>query len=239
MPQTRIQTAFKPFKTHLPKWISNPIRSLLTAFLTPIFFSHKTGHFASCFKKAAVSKKGDALPWYTYPCINFLKFRNFEDKIILEFGGGQSTLWWAKKAKHVVTFEGDKKWYEKIKAKIPSNVDLHLVTMESPSACIEQINDILRSKPYSVYDVIIIDGLYRYEIIDIARKVMPETGVIICDNAEGYRLYKGFKESDLNRVDFFGYAPGVILPHCTSIFSNSYSFIFSSKHPIPVIANEE
>ncbi len=187
---------------------------------------------------AAVSRKGEPLPWYTYSCLDFLKNRSYADKIILEFGGGQSTLWWAKRAKHVVTLEGDEAWYTKIKKSMPANVDLHYVSLESPSVCIAQVDEVLRSKPYPTYDVIIIDGLYRYEMIDIARRLMAENGMIICDNAEGYGFYDGFKESGLNRVDFFGNVPGVILPHATSIFFKSTSFAFSSKHPIPVIAKE-
>ncbi|MEX0998939.1 MAG: hypothetical protein WD000_03135, partial [Thermodesulfobacteriota bacterium] len=88
------------------------------------------------------------------------------------------------------------------------------------------------------YDVIIIDGLFRYEMIEIALTLMKDDGMIICDNAEGYGFYEGFKKSGLNRVDFFGNAPGVVLPHATSIFFKSSSFTFSSTHPIPVLAKE-
>ena len=187
----------------------------------------------------AVSKYGKPLPWYTYPSIDFLKYRNFDGKIILEFGGGQSTLWWAKRAKHVVTIEGDKKWYEKIRDKMPDNVHLHHASIENREINVAQVNDVLESEEYSTYDVIVIDGLYRYEMITIAIRLMAEDGIIICDNAEGYGFYEGFKETTLNRVDFFGNAPGVVLPHCTSIYFNSSSFVFSSKHPIPILATEK
>jgi len=188
---------------------------------------------------AAVSKNGQPLPWYTYPCIDLLKYRNYEDKIILEFGGGQSTLWWAGKAKYVVTLEGDKEWYEKIKGQMPGNVDLCYVSMESKETNVYEVKYTLETKQYSKYDVIIIDGLYRYEMIEIALSRLADDGIIVCDDAEGYGFYEGFKESGLCRVDFFGNAPGVVLPHATSIyFRPSSSFVFDAKYPIPVIAKE-
>jgi hypothetical protein len=238
MTQTWIQKAFRPLKTYLPGWISSPIRNLATALLTPILFSWRSGHFRSSFKMAAVSKTGDPLPWYTYPCIDFLRFRSYEDKTVLEFGAGQSTRWWAQKAKRVIAFEGDEAWHQKVKASVPTNVELHLVPMDSPSACLGAIHRILRSQSDPRFDVVVIDGLWRYELIEIAARVVTDMGIIICDNAESYGIYEGFKDRNFHRVDFFGNAPGVVLSHCTSIFFRSDSFVFDPQNAIPVIAKE-
>lgn len=236
MTQTMIQKAFAPLKKFLPSWIWNPIRSVGTALIGPILFAYRTGYWLSAFKRAAVSRNNEPLPWYTYPSIDFLKYRSYEDKVVLEFGGGQSTLWWAHRAKKIVTLEGDKEWYEKIKGKMPDNVDLSYVSMESKEANICQVKEVLNNKDFDKYDVIIIDGLYRFEMIDIAINHLKEDGIIICDNAEGYGFYEGFKERGMNRVDFFGNAPGVVLPHATSIYFTATSFVFSATYPIPVIA---
>ena len=75
-------------------------------------------------------------------------------------------------------------------------------------------------------------------MIDTAAIVVTDTGIIICDNAEGYGFYEGFRGRGFHRVDFFGNAPGVVLPHCTSIFFRPGSFVFDPKYPIPVIARE-
>lgn len=215
---TNLQKGFAPFKKLLPPFLSNFIRSFCTAILTPIIFSYNTGHFKSSFKMMAVSKDGKPLPWYTYPSIDFLKSRSYKDKSVLEFGGGQSTLWWAERANSVVAIEGDNKWFERYKRIIPANVSLYKVSMESSATCVSQVKEILNKEKFKKFDVIIIDGLYRFEMIEIAIKFMSDDGVIICDNSEGYGFYEGFKNSGLQRVDFFGNAPGVILPHCTSVF---------------------
>jgi len=184
----------------------------------------------------AVSKEGEPLPWYTYPCIDFLKNLPFHDKTVLEFGGGQSTLWWGKRAKHVVTFEGSEQWYKMITEKAPANVELFLVSQKNLIKCTEDVNQILSSKKYPSFDIVIIDGFYRYEMIDIACKVAAEDGAIICDDSDGYKIYDGFRERSLSRVDFFGHGPCLGLPRCTSIFFKKGSFLFDPRRPIPDIS---
>jgi hypothetical protein len=234
--QTLIQKSFRPFKAYLPGFIWKPIRCACTALLTPALFSYRTGHFLSSLKMAPVSRKGEPIPWYTYPCIDFLRCRTFDEKIIVEFGGGHSTLWWSQRAKHVITFEGDKAWFEHLQKKLSSNVSLFLVSMEDRLACVKQIHNLLATLPYERYDVLIIDGLYRYEMIDIACQYVSNQGVIICDDAEGYGFHEGFVERDFCRADFFGHAPGVVLPRCTSLFFRPNAFVFDRHYPIPVIA---
>ena len=238
MSQTWIQKAFAPIKTRFPPWIAKPIRGVATAFLTPILFSYSSGHFRSSLLSKAVQKNGEPLPWYTYPSIDFLNNRSYKDKLVLEFGAGQSTLWWAKRAKRVLALEKDRTWYEKIAIAMPENVAMHMVSVASRAACISDVNRIL-GKEQCQYDVIIIDGLFRYEMTGIALRLMAEDGMIICDNAEGYGFYEAFKNSGLSRVDFYGYAPGVVLPHVTSIFFKHSSFAFRAETNISAVAIED
>lgn len=231
------QRLFAPLKQYLPQWGANAIRSLGTILLGPIMWGQRTGFFSSAWKKKAVNRDGDPIPWYTYPCIDFLSFRNFDQRTVLEFGGGQSTLWWAKRSKRVITFEGDREWYLHLKAIVPANVELHLVTAETAPICASQVTQILQQEPYC-YDVIIIDGLFRFEMIEIACRFRSDEGVIICDDSEGYGFHEGFKERGLKRIDFHGNAPGVVLPHCTSVFFNASSFIFDPLIPIQSVYTE-
>jgi hypothetical protein len=231
-----LQRAFATIKARVPPWISGPIRSATAAALTPVLFSYNSGHFRSCLKRLAVSKHGEPIPWYSYPCIEFLRHRPFQDKTILEFGGGQSTLWWATRARKVVTFEGDKSWLEKLARKVPSNVELHQVTQEDRTACVAEVEAVLQRRPDFRYDVVVIDGLWRFELIDIAVRALADEGMIICDDADGYGFHRGFMGRDLNRVDFYGQVPGGAFPHVTSIYFPRTSFGFSSSHLIPIAA---
>ncbi|MEY4942961.1 MAG: hypothetical protein RL254_1142, partial [Planctomycetota bacterium] len=80
---------------------------------------------------------------------------------MLEFGGGQSSIWWAKQAKRVLTFEGDQAWHDRIRGQMPTNVDLQLVQGDSPEARVARIQQVLAKDPAERFDVIIIDGLDR------------------------------------------------------------------------------
>lgn len=238
MTQTIFHSAFAPIKKFAPRWLSNIARSTATAFLTPLVFAHRSGHFLSSFKMAAVSRNGAPLPWFSYPCTEFLKHRNYESRTVLEFGGGQSTLWWAKRAGKVVTLEGDRRWHDRIAGRMPANVDLHLVSMESREKNVTEVEEVLASLGIETYDVIVIDGLCRHEMIDIACGRLGKDGIIICDDAEGYDFHGGFLDRGMLRVDFYGHVPGVIMPHCTAVYFKPDCFAFDAKTPICPAWNE-
>lgn len=232
MNQTIYHSVFAPIKRFAPGWLATIIRSTATAFLTPLMFSHKTGHFRSSFKRAAVTCAGSPLPWFSYPCTDFLKHRDYTGRTVLEFGGGQSTLWWAARADKVVTLEGDRGWHDRIAGTMPANVDLHLVSMETRDKNVSEVTGVLNSLDTATFDVVVIDGLYRREMIEIACARLSVDGIIICDDAEGYDYHTGFAGRGMSRVDFYGFVPGVILPHCTAVYFRPGAFVFDPDVPI-------
>jgi len=224
-----IHSTFAPVRKLFPTWLSNPVQNVVTAVLTPITTSYRTGHFRSSLKMAAVTRHGNPLPWYTYPAIDFLKDRNYAGKTVLEFGGGQSTLWWAAHAASVVTSEADRAWHDRIKSGMPPNVDLNLVPRENGKQDAFHVSNMLATKPFQHYDVVIIDGLTPADLFDIASKYVAPNGIIICDNAEGYGFYEGFKDRGFSRVDFYGNALACLF--LTAHPSSSTRRPSSSTHP--------
>jgi hypothetical protein len=220
---------FAPLKQILPARVWQPVRSVATCILTPIRFSINTGHAKSSFLMRAVDKKGDPIPWYTYPAIEFLLQRDYRDKRILEFGSGQSTLWWAARSKFVLSIEEDPQWFAEVSARVPSNVDLCQVP-----ATIEVIDKLVQSRGLK-FDVIIIDGGPRRKLVELAFQYLAPRGVIILDNAEGYGFYEEMKGRGCRRIDFVGFAPGVVLQHCTSMAFVNDCFVLSPEIPIPEI----
>ena len=94
-------------KRILPAPLWRITRACGTAVITPFRFSFRTGHWGSSLRSKAIDVSGNPLPWYTYPAIDFLAARRFDGKTVLEFGGGQSTLWWSPRTRHVTTIEAD------------------------------------------------------------------------------------------------------------------------------------
>ena len=220
-----LQRSFAPFKQLMPSPLIRIIRSVVTAFLTPAYTLYRKGHFRSSFAMLAVDRNGCPLPWYTYPCIDFLRFRDFSTKRILEFGAGQSTVWWGSVAKSVLAFEGDNNWVTELNRRVPAKVSVKLVDMSSSATCLRDIRATLKVADQLKYDIVVIDGLYRSEVVPIAMEIVSPNGAIICDNAEGYRIYEAFSSSQFRRIDFYGNAPGILLQHCTSIFFKDDCFL--------------
>ncbi len=212
----------------------NPVRSIATAILGPIGFARRTGFFRSAFAMAPVGRDGKPIPWYSYPCIDFLKSRQYLARRVLEFGGGNSTLWWASRSKEVVALESNRKWYDRIKGQMPGNVKLMYVSEDSRAINVAAVEDALREQPPGSFDVIVIDGLYRTEMIPVAIRFLSNDGVIVCDDSQGYGFYEGFRGAGFARVDFLGGVPCGVFDHATSIyFRPSSCFLLSDEWPIP------
>jgi len=227
--QTTLHRLFAPLKQILPVRVWQLARSVATCILTPIRFSINTGHAKSSFLMRAVDKKGNPIPWYTYPAIDFLLSRDYRDKSILEFGSGQSTLWWAARAKFVLSLEEDPYWFAEISKRVPRNVEIYQV----PGG-VEAVEKLVQSLGMK-FDVIIIDGGPRRKLVALSFQYLAPRGVIILDNAEGYGFYEEIRVRECRRIDFFGFAPGVVLRHCTSMAFVDDCFLLSPKIPISEI----
>jgi hypothetical protein len=232
---TIVHRAFASFRRRTPPWVWQPARAVGTALLTPAWFSMRTGHFQSSLKGRAVSSSGSALPWYTYPAIDFLANRSFDGRAVLEFGAGQSTLWWAARARRVVAFEEDGPWFQRLQPMVPGNVALHRVVDRDAATGVDVIRRRLADDGER-FDVVVIDGLFRSDLAEVALAALSPDGAIVCDNAESYGTWAAFQRPDLLRVDFTGHAPGVMLPHITSVFFRPGCFLFDHSWPIPAPA---
>jgi hypothetical protein len=209
----RLAKAVRPW---IPSFLFEPLRAVATAMITPARFSFATGHFRSSLARAAYSAEGLPIPWYTYPAIDFLAQRDFKGRDVLEFGGGQSTLWWQVRARSVLTIEGDRDWFQRIAGGTGANVSIHHVPIE-PDDCLDQIKAIITRHGTARFDIIVVDGHRRREVAGMALDYLAPGGALILDDAEGYDFYEVLRARPCRRVDFYGFAPGVSLRHCTSL----------------------
>ena len=92
----------------LNKIIRNiPPRSLGHALACLKILEFDYGHFLSTIQYSSVDKDNNPIPWYTYPAIEYLKQLDFSEKSIFEYGSGNSTIFWSKVAKSVISVEND------------------------------------------------------------------------------------------------------------------------------------
>ena len=209
------------------------VRRIGTAFLTPVKFSIKTGHFKSSIARRSLDAAGRPIPWYTFSAIDFLSNVDFSEQAILEFGGGQSTFWWAQRAASVFSIDDNPAWFNYVNAKVQKlpNVEFYLC---------EDMAEYAKKPLGRRFDLIIIDGGDRLLCAGTALEVINEGGAVMLDNSEGYwggdeqksyPIVELFQRAGFMRVDFYGFAPGVIKPHCTSIFFKDRARIFENLKP--------
>lgn len=222
------QDVYGVLRRLLSRALAAAIRSAATALLTPLHYSYQSGHFRSSIVGRAVDKVGAPLPWLTYPAIHLLRAKRFETRDVLEFGGGQSTLWWSERARIVCTLEDDVAWVDRLRSRVPANVDLHLVS-RSLGGCAEILGD-------RRFNVIVIDGLDRVAAARMALSLVKSDGCVVLDNSEGrwapgdsHPIIDFFRGHGFQRVDLYGHCPAVILPHCTSVFFETRCFLFEGS----------
>lgn len=131
----------------------------------------------------------------------------------------------------VVAFEADRDWFTRLHKVVPETVDLRFTTIASEAECVRDVRAQLAAVTQQQFDVIVVDGLWRHELIQVALERRAPHGVIVFDDAEGYGIFERMKDAGLRRIDFFGFAPGVILPRCTSIYFAD-SDLFDATVPV-------
>jgi hypothetical protein len=180
-------------------------------------FFFESGWLQSLISSRPVNQYGEAIPWFTYPAIDFLDGFNKENWAVFEWGSGNSTIWWSKHVKKVIAVEDDTEWYNEVKNKISSNVEY--------SCCVNnEYYEKIREFDDGCFDVIVIDGAYRNECAAESINKINKDGLIIFDNSDGVDFKEAqllFMENDFFRVDFWGLIPSYAYKNCTSIFSKS------------------
>lgn len=119
----------------------------------------------------------------------FLKKYVNKDSIILEWGSGESTLFFSNICKHIVSIEHDENWFNKIKQKYKNYNNLDLI-LKTPNidyidgiddGSLEQFLDYIKA-PCSFnfeYNLILIDGRARVECAKILKNLNISENCII------------------------------------------------------------
>ncbi len=224
-------------RLYLPDKAFTLVKRLGTAVLTPFVFSIATGHFRSALCGRAVDRHGNPLPWYSYPMIEFLASKDFHNRRVLEWGAGQSTLWWAGRAAEIVSFEDELEWYERLCSQgLSERVKLYYVPT-STEGCERWIEN--------TFDVIVIDGLNRQMAAEKSINWLSSDGALLLDNSDGYWGKPGtypiidlFRNAGFYRLDFYGFYPSWISVGVTSLFFKDRCFLLEGKeNPVPKLVS--
>jgi hypothetical protein len=181
------------------------------------------GHRRTELERAAIWSDGTPIPWMTYPAISYLNQIDFSQKQVFEYGAGNSTLFWARRARRVISVEHDPAWYENVRSQNTPNAEISLA---SGYAYVEAI------KKDAPHDVIVVDGRWRFDCTMNCLGYLAPGGMVILDNSERHPPLTAFlREHDLIQVDMIGHGPQNKYIWCTSIFLTR-TFAFPSAKAI-------
>jgi len=110
------------------------------------------------------------LPRLNVQTVEFLKKIITSKSLVFETGSGNSTIWFGKQAKKVVSLESNKGWYERVqefrRKENLQNVKLYF----DPNYPKKQFKEILESEDIIEYDIVLHDGPFTAGLTSAVRR---------------------------------------------------------------------
>jgi precorrin-6B methylase 2 len=164
------------------------------------------------------------VPWWTYSAIKAIEKYISQlpsPPVVFEYGSGASTIWLAKRSRHVTSFEHDVHWYQQLEHNLSPFSNITLVLKEpnhdlSDPQYLSQKIKTTNFKSYVTgiadfsqqYDIIVIDGRCREKCLEYCIPFLKPRGIIIFDNSNRKRYQQALLHSPLQRQSFYGLVPG-------------------------------
>jgi hypothetical protein len=175
------------------------------------YLEESLGGYRSRMSKLPFDKNNDPLPWYTYPAIAFFDQLDFTGCHVFEYGSGNSSKFWSGRSLSVTSVEISHDWYQTVLKNLSPNNSL----IYAPSVK-EYVTSINKNSHH--YDVIVVDGSFRFDCAGEAVKKLSQGGIIILDNSDWYpSTARYLRDRGFCQVDFIGAGPLNSYAWCTSI----------------------
>jgi SAM-dependent methyltransferase len=155
---------------------------------------------------------GEAIPWYTYPAIEFIRTLDLADARVFEYGCGNSSIFWAARVHEVFAVESDTKWARVVRGfGVPNLAVMEADDKDSYVAAPIQVG--------GTFDIVVIDGKHRRACVDVACQVIKDSGIVIFDNADWYPdACAELRARGWFQIDFSGLGPITPFPWTTAVF---------------------
>jgi len=135
------------------------------------------------------------IPWFSYAAIDYLETYLKPGMKVFEFGSGGSTLFFAKRTKHVSAVENDPEWFERVTQRLNEksihNVEIQLRPFDVKNPGDFERSDYLKALPAEKFDVIVVDGAEEWTQVrpicfQHAERQINPGGIIIVDDSWRY-----------------------------------------------------
>jgi hypothetical protein len=121
------------------------------------------------------------VPWLGYRAVRRLRSIVQPDSLVLEFGSGMSSLFFARRCARLVSIESNAAWYDAMNKRFASerltNIDYRLRDSGEDYVSLEDLPD--RS-----FDLVVNDGIARDQVSKVALRKVKLGGYIFLDNSD-------------------------------------------------------
>jgi hypothetical protein len=125
--------------------------------------------------------KNELIPLLTYDFLNYFKKYNLKNKICVEIGSGDSTVYWSNYFKKIISYENNLNYFNDVKEKTKNILNVEVLKYEK-----NIFNDINFKKNIYEADIIIIDNnpnyLNRKDFCVFAKENKKKESMIVLDN---------------------------------------------------------
>lgn len=115
------------------------------------------------------TESGLIMPWYTLPCLQWLKQQDVSKWEVFEYGAGYSTIWWRLNSKIVRSIDDSEIWADAMGTWFTKNKDTYT-------------SRIIVDYHRSTIDCVVIDGAWRKDCLFDSYQYVRQGGCIIIDN---------------------------------------------------------
>jgi predicted O-methyltransferase YrrM len=147
-------------------------------------------------------------PWIVPAAIGWLGRRMRPEWSVLELGSGRSTVWFARRAGRVLSFEDNTFWAEQTRARVR---ELGLESVELRVGPVEGLPAAVGKLPDGAFDLVVVDFLEapavtRTDVLKPAMKRVRPGGLLLLDDSdrpgymEAYELLAGWREKRFTGV---------------------------------------
>lgn len=125
-------------------------------------------------------------PWFVPAAVKRLEGSIQPDWNVLEFGGGNSTIWFAERVGSIISLEDNREWYVRVVEELGAR---GLRNGEVRYQAAEEFVDIIRAFPDESLDLIVVDGPERHgddrlACVDAASQKVKLGGYLLLDDSD-------------------------------------------------------
>lgn len=142
----------------------------------------------------------DYLPALNFQVVEFMEKIITSESLIFETGTGNSTIWFARRAKRVVALEHRIGWHEQVRQCLEKEKVENVKVYFDPEYAQKSFDDILMKGDNIQYDLVLHDGpnptIERLPLIKLIPSLVKQGGYLIVDDTDRAVLASGIEYLD-------------------------------------------